>query len=70
MQKMIYKENESSDGESVWMLNAYRYSDGTLRALIMRNHHGNSWDGCNPYEEVFLGKLRPTTEDFNKVFGE
>ena len=49
---------------------AYRSSDGKLKAVIMRKHHGNSWDNCNPYDEVKLTKLRPTTEDFNKVFAE
>ena len=70
MQKMIYKKDASSEGEVVWMLNAYRSSDGKLKAVIMRNHHGNSWDNCNPYDEVKLTKLRPTTEYFNNVFAE
>lgn len=70
MQKMIYKPNHNSQGEIVWMLNAYRAPDGKLKAIIMRQNpkvEPNGWDFM-PYDEVKLSKLRPTTEDYNKVF--
>ena len=72
MQKMFYKKNGNSDPELVWMLNAYRSTDGKLKAVIMRNLPNidpMSWSAC-PYDEVKLNKLRPSVEDFNKVFAK
>lgn len=72
MQKMLYKKNANSDPEIVWMLSTYKSFDNKLKAIIMRNNPNaepNSWD-FNPYDEVKLSKLRPLTEDFNKVFAK
>jgi len=68
MQKMIYKKNLVSQGEIVWMLNAFKDNDNKLKAIIMHDpDSANAWKDM-PYEVVKLCKLRPTTADFNKVF--
>lgn len=70
MQKMLYKKNVNATPEVVWMLNAYKGTDGKLKAVIMRNLPNidpMAWNTC-PYDEVKLNHLRPFVEDFNKVF--
>ena len=70
MQKMIYKKNPESQGEIVWMLNSFKDNDNKLKAIIMHDpNSANAWKDM-PYEVVKLCKLRPTTIDFNKVFGK
>ena len=70
MQKMIYKKSLSSQGEIVWMLNAFKDNDNKLKAVIMHDpDSANAWESM-PYEVVKLCKLRPTVADFNKVFGK
>ena len=69
MIKMIYKKNDNSDPEVVWMLNAYKDHDGKLKAIIMRDYNiSNGIKEC-PYVEVKLNKLRPLTSDYNSIFG-
>lgn len=69
MQKMIYKKNPNSQGEIVWMLNAFKDNDDKLKAVIMHDpDSANAWKNM-PYEVVKLSKLMPTVADFNKVFG-
>lgn len=68
MQKMMYKKRPESQVETVWMLNAFKDGDSKLKAIIMHDpNSANAWKDM-PYEVVKLSKLRPTVEDFNKVF--
>lgn len=68
MQRMLYKKTPISDPEVVWMLNAYKDHDGKFKAIIMRDYLISQAIEENPYSEVKLNKLRPFTEDYNKVF--
>lgn len=69
MQKMLYKKSPKSDHEVVWMLNAYP-RDGKLKAIIMRDYEISEAIKQYPYVEVELNKLRPLTEDYNRIFGD
>lgn len=67
MQRMIYKKRLESDGEIVWMLNAYKAPDNKLKAIIMHSTDIIAYREM-PYEEVKLSKLRPLPEDYAYVF--
>lgn len=70
MQKMIYTKRNESQGEIVWMVNAFKDLDNKLKAIIMHNPNSAiAWKDM-PYEVVKLSKLRPTSKDFNKIFIE
>ena len=68
-QKMIYKKRPESAGEVVILLGTFKGTvDNKLYATIMHNPDSAVCWKDMPYEVVKLNRLRPTTEDFNKVF--